>query len=160
MKIRSRTVASNSVRWPWRLDLRSRPQTASKVRLRSWPRTTSSGSLKYEEVIILQTGYRTINGYFRHRPTYFRSDNGRYKQYPDTSGLLPVTPQPTDAISGHFRSNSGNTIAYRGHIRSLPVKFRFIHVSGRLYPVTSGLCMSKRGHSRVLPVKNLRVRGL
>ena len=89
---------------------------------RSRPQTTSSGSLKYEEVIILQTGYRTING-------YFRSDNGRYKQYQDTSGLLPVTPRPIAAISGHFRSTSGNIIAYRGHIRSLPVKFRYLLTS-------------------------------
>ena len=41
LEIRSRTVASNSLRWPWTLDLRSRPQTASEVRLRSLPRTTS-----------------------------------------------------------------------------------------------------------------------
>ena len=97
---------------------------------RSRPRTTSSGSLKYEEVIILQTGYRTINGYFRHSPTYFRSVNGRYKQYPVTSG---------------------NTIANRGHIRSLPVPLD----KSIIFMATSGL--RPRTTSEVTEVNNLEV---
>ena len=62
----------------WRSDPRLRPQTASDgLRGRIWGRGLKRpqvGALKYEEVIILQTGWK--------HDTYFRSVHGQYKQYP------------------------------------------------------------------------------
>ena len=57
------------------------------------------------------------------------------------SDLLPVSQWPIPPISRHFRSISGNTIAYRGHIRSLPVKFRYL--------------LTSRSYLRPLPVCDL-----
>ena len=48
--------------------------TTARPLLEIRSRTVASNSLNWPSV-----EYRTINGYFRHRPTNFRSVNGRYK---------------------------------------------------------------------------------